>query len=210
MVYLANNPVWLERARAELNVIADRYAPNKDEALKDRLMHVPCDAWEGEFPVADACLKDSIRLQTSGTAFRKNVSGHDIPINKAGTEVIPKDAYVLTAVGNIHYSPDIYPDPDEWDPSRYLDGRAEDKKVPYSWMGWGIGRHPCLGMRFAKLEMNIIIAFFLAYFDDIQLCDKVGNLVSTPPATDRNKHTASKPDEPIYLKYKVRTEKVAS
>lgn len=38
---------------------------------------------------------------------------------------------------------DIYPNPKVWDPSRYLPGRAEDKKVEHGYLGWGTGLHPC-------------------------------------------------------------------
>lgn len=43
--------------------------------------------------------------------------------------------------------PSVYPNPEKWDPSRYLPDRAEDKKVSMGYLGWGIARHPCLGMR---------------------------------------------------------------
>lgn len=204
LTYLAHKPMWLEKVRQEVDMVAQRYAPDKDLPLKERLMSVPCDAWESEFPIVDACLKDSIRLAMSGNAFRKNVSGADIPLNKAGTEVIPKDAYATFAAGSVHYSPEIYENPDEWDPSRYVPERAEDKKETYGWMGWGVARHPCLGMRFAKIEMSIIVAFFVAYFDDIQLCDEDGNPTDQLPKIDRNRHTAHKPHGKIYLKYRVR------
>ena len=69
-------------------------------------------------------------------------------------------------------------------------------------MGWGLARHPCLGMRFAKLENNMIVAFFAAYFD-FQLTDKNGNRTKPSPV-DRNEHTAHKPHEPMYLKYSLR------
>ena len=204
MVYLTSKPYWLERVRDEVNSVADRYAPDQSQPLKDRLMQVPIEAWEGEFPIADICLKDSMRLQMSGTAFRKNMSGADIPLNKAGTEVIPNGSYVTLAAGDTHYNPEIFENPDEWDPSRYLPERAEDKKRLYGWFGWGVGRHPCLGMRFAKLENNLIVAFFLAYFDNIQLSDGQGNITTRIPSVNRNRHSAHKPDENIYLKYQVR------
>ena len=202
MVYLASRPYWMKRVRDEIELVANRYAGDLDIPLKERLMNVPCDAWESEFPIVDACLKDSIRLQQAGTAFRKNISGMDISLDKAGTEVIPKHFFVTYAGGDVHYSPEIYENPEEWDPGRYLDDRAEDKKSTHAYIGWGVARHPCLGMRFAKLEMNLIVAFFLAYFDDIQLCDDNGNPTSKLPAVDRNRHTAHKPNERVFLKYR--------
>lgn len=101
-------------------------------------MRVPIDAWENEFPLVDMCLKDSIRLQMTGATFRKNITDQSIPLNKAGTEVIPSGAYVTYPVGDIHYDPQLYPNPDEWDPSRYMPERAEDKKIQYGYMGWGL------------------------------------------------------------------------
>lgn len=31
-------------------------------------------------------------------------------------------------------------------------------------MGWGQGRHPCTGMRWAKIQQNIMLAYALAMF----------------------------------------------
>jgi sterol 14-demethylase len=173
-------------------------------------MRVPAEAWEGEFPIIDMCLKDSIRLQMSGAAFRQNVSGKDIPLNKAASEVIPRDSYVTLSAGDSHYNPAIFENPDEWDPSRYMPDRAEDKKSVHGFFGWGVARHPCLGMRFAKLEVNVIVAFFLAYFEDIEVTDKNGKTTTKLPAVNRNKHTASRPDERIYLKYSQKSDKAAA
>jgi hypothetical protein len=59
-------------------------------------------------------------------------------------------------------------------------------------------------MRFAKLEQNILLAFFVAYFDDIQLLDSKRKPASRAPDVNRNNWTARKPDEQVYLKYKLR------
>jgi cytochrome P450 len=103
-------------------------------------------------------------------------------------------------LGSTHQNHDIYPNPEQWDPSRYFPERAEDKKVQYGYAGWGLGRHPCLGMRFAKLEMNVITAHFLATFDEYHLCDRAGEAVRGLPRVDVQGHAASKPSRPVYLK----------
>lgn len=203
LVYLANNSLWRTKALDEVRSVAARHCPDKSLPLKDQLMQVPLEAWEREFPVLDLCLKDSIRLQLSGSAFRQNTSGHPIPLNKSGSEVIPPEAYVAYGTADVHYDPSIYPNPEVWDPARYLPERAEDKKKTYAWLGWGVSRHPCLGMRFAKLENNIITAMWLAYFDGMRLEDAKGNGIE-PPRCNTDNHSAKKPDVPVRLRYGVR------
>jgi sterol 14-demethylase len=54
-------------------------------------------------------------------------------------------------------------------------------------------------MRFAKLEQNIITAYFLAAFD-FQLEDKDGNRLTEAPKVDLNRHSAHKPKVPQILR----------
>ncbi|KAI2483438.1 hypothetical protein Ptr902_05755 [Pyrenophora tritici-repentis] len=198
MCYLASSPEWLAKTQEEVRNTAAKYARDPNAPLRYQLNDVPLDAWEAEFPIIDMCLRDSIRLNLLGTTFRKNTSGRAIPIGDS-KEVIPPDAFVVYAAGDIHLNPEVYPNPYEWDPARYTPERAEDKRKLHGFLGWGAGRHPCLGMRFAKLEQNIITAYFIASFD-FHLCDKSGNLVLDAPRVDFNRHSAHKPKNPPYLK----------
>lgn len=193
LVYLADNPYWKDRLVQEMKETCSRCAADKSLPLVDQLSSLDMDAWENALPTLDNCLKDSIRLQAFGCMFRRN-AGRDMTIGK---EVVPHGSFVAYHIDDVHNNPDIYPDPDKWDPARYE--RGEDKKVPYGFMGWGAGRHPCLGMRFAKLEMIIIVAMFLAMFD-CELSDKNGG-PGTVPILDRNAPSAQKPKTKVYLKY---------
>ncbi|EON68791.1 hypothetical protein W97_08049 [Coniosporium apollinis CBS 100218] len=199
LCYLAQNPHWLSEARKEITAAGAKHSTNPDQPLVEQLASLSLEAWETEFPLLDMCLRDSIRLQLLGTAFRRNVSGHAI---KIGTEVIPNGAFATYHLDDVHQDPAIYPDPETWDPSRYMPHRAEDKKKPHAFVGWGSSIHVCLGMRFAKLEQNIIVAFFVAMFD-FEVTDREGRSMKLPK-TDRNGHAASKPSKPVYLKYRVR------
>lgn len=49
----------------------------------------------------------------------------------------------------------------------------------------GTGRHPCIGMRFAKLEVKCIMAMFLTGYD-YDVVDKAGVKLSRLPVPDRN------------------------
>ena len=194
----------MDQVREEIRSVTDRYSHDTTLSLQERLKQVPIEAWESEFPIIDASLKDSIRLQLIGTAYRKNTSGFDITLDKDKTEVIPNGAYATLSAGVTFYDPDIFTSPWEWDPNRYAPDRAEDKKKLYAWWGWGHARHPCVGMRFAKLEVTLIVAFFLAYFVDINLVDERGMPTTKLPHIDRNRHSPHVPSERVYLKYRAR------
>jgi len=198
MCYLATSPEWLAKTQEEVRTVAAKYARDPNAPLRHQLDDVPLEAWEAEFPCVDLCLRDSIRLNLLGTALRKNTSGKALPTGN-GNEVIPPGAFVTYATGDIHLDPEVYRDPHKWDPSRYLPDRAEDKKKDFGFVGWGVGRHPCLGMRFAKLEQNLITAYFVASFD-FDLEDKRGNKISIAPSVDLNRHSAHKPVVPQYLR----------
>jgi hypothetical protein len=54
-------------------------------------------------------------------------------------------------------------------------------------------------MRFAKLEQNIITAYFVASFD-FQLEDNRGRKMDVAPMVDFNRHSAHKPSVTQYLR----------
>jgi hypothetical protein len=60
-------------------------------------------------------------------------------------------------------------------------------------------------MRFAKLEQNIITAYFLSMFD-FELCDAEGNMIKSLPDQweNHNSWSASKPEKRVKLRYQLR------
>jgi cytochrome P450 len=53
----------------------------------------------------------------------------------------------------VHHDPEIYPDPYEFRPERFL----EEPPGTYTWIPFGGGRRRCVGASFAMLEMQIVI-----------------------------------------------------
>lgn len=91
LCYLAANPKWIGEIRREIASTLEQYTPGDKSPAVERLAKVPLDGWENDFPTVEICLRESIRLQLPGTAFRKNVSGKEIRINEK--EVIPPEAF---------------------------------------------------------------------------------------------------------------------
>lgn len=194
LMYLARDARWSATVEEEIRTVAAKHSRSDDptrKSLVEQLMEIPLEAWEHEFPMMDLCFRETLRLQTVGTIIRKNSSGHDIPI---GNEIIPNGSYATYHICDAHLNPDIYADPEKWDPSRYLPERAEDKKVPDAFLSLGLGRHACAGVRFAKLQANIVTAFWIAMFK----WEIVGDAL---PTTDLNASASSRPKTPVRLRY---------
>jgi sterol 14-demethylase len=49
--------------------------------------------------------------------------------------------------------PTVFKDPEVYEPARFLPPREEDKAKPFSYVGFGGGRHACIGQNFAYLQV---------------------------------------------------------
>lgn len=166
-LFLDANPEWKAKAKAEINTFLDKNSIGNDPVAA-RMMQASAEAWEEQLPVLDTIIRETIRLVVTGSAMRRNIE-KDVKIDG---KVIERGAFLLYPLAELHYDPEIYKDPYNFDPGRFDDGREEDKKVHFGYLGWGVGRHPCLGMRFAKLELKLLTVYLLAAFDFLHVDDK--------------------------------------
>ncbi|KAK7422595.1 hypothetical protein QQX98_001619 [Neonectria punicea] len=198
LCFLAQERQWYARTQEQIDAVVTKNRMYEDEHPVDVFQRLTLDDWETEFPLIDLALRECIRLNTTGSSMRKNLSGKDIPVGDTG-EVIPKDAFAVYLLDHTHMDENLYKDPLKWDPERYLPDRAEDKKTQHGYLGWGAGLHQCLGMKFAKLEITVTTAMFMAHLD-FRLSDKNGRPVDKLPPINRNNLGAMKPKEDIYFK----------
>ncbi|KAF4849722.1 Sterol 14-demethylase [Colletotrichum siamense] len=205
LCFLGANEEWYGRVQAEVDSVIAKHRRSEEETPEEVFARFEVEDWEAEFPMVDLGLKETIRHTITGCGFRYNGTGKDIPIGDSG-EVVPADAFAVYHFDDTHMSERFFPEPLRWDPGRFLPPREEDKRDPRAFNGWGSGRHPCLGMRFAKLETFVATAIFVAKFD-YYLCDADGRRMDKVPedSVDRNTHSASKPRNNLYLKYTERT-----
>ena len=85
---------------------------------------------------------------------------------RLGEWEIPAGAAVANALSMVHRRPDLYPEPHEFRPERFLGKRPD----PYEWTPFGGGVRRCLGMAFALYEMKIVLAHLLSTID-LELAD---------------------------------------
>jgi cytochrome P450 len=78
----------------------------------------------------------------------------------AGTTLVP-------AIVMVHHDPAVWPDPERFQPERFLDRRA----TPHEFLPFGGGSRRCLGAAFARFEAAIVLATVLREFD-LELLDR--------------------------------------
>ena len=74
------------------------------------------------------------------------------PITVGGWDY-PPDVMLVASAYLVQHDPEIYPDPYEFRPERFLD----EGPGTYTWIPFGGGRRRCLGASFAQLEMNLVL-----------------------------------------------------
>ncbi|KAF8957826.1 cytochrome P450 [Flammula alnicola] len=179
---LGSNPKWKANAISELRSLLASYSSHlATEPLHKQLASIPLVAWEDESPILEAVIRETLRLTMTGAPTRRVVP-NDL---KIGGIVVKSGEFIVSSQADAHLNPAIYTNPHAFDPDRFGPGREEDRREAYSYLAWGAGRHPCAGMKVAKLEIKLVLAIFLLGYD-YKLVDKSGNYPKALPQPDRN------------------------
>ncbi len=136
---LAEHPEWQTRARQECReVYAECGSLDLPYAQLPRLT------------VVEAVCKEALRMYAP-IQFLPRRSLHAFEFQG---HTIPANAWVLLAPQITHFDAELYPQPDRFDPQRFL-GAAE--APAFAFVPFGKGSHMCLGMHFAYMEIKAML-----------------------------------------------------
>lgn len=77
-----------------------------------------------------------------------------------GDWVIPRGYSVSVAIGQMHRNKTEFPDPDRFDPQRFIGKRPNLS----AWIPFGGGTRRCVGAAFANMEMDVVLRTVLRHF----------------------------------------------
>lgn len=137
---LAKNPVARARLETELDTLG--HTPSYDD-LK-------------QLPFMLAVFKEALRLYPPAYIIARRAV-EDVII---GRHQIRKHTIVLINVLGIHRRADLFPNPESFDPSRFL-GDAEKQLPRCAYMPFGAGPRVCIGNHFALMEGQVLLASLL-------------------------------------------------
>lgn len=116
-----------------------------------------------QLPFTEACIREIMRLQTLLPTATAHISVEDTQI---GGYDVPKDTFVLPGIDAFHNDPDLWGDPQNFRPDRFLgaDGKLDlklDKTLPF-----GAGKRLCAGETFSR---NTLFLFISAFFQNFSI-----------------------------------------
>jgi cytochrome P450 len=144
---LAADPDWQERVRAEIQA--------RKHAADEPLLFSNLD----DLALTEMAFKEAMRLAPPVPSLPRRAlrdfefSGYRIPAG-AGVNVNP----LYT-----HYMPEIWPEPERYDPARF-DVEASRARHKFAYVPFGGGAHMCLGLNFAYMQAKCFAWHFLSRF----------------------------------------------
>ncbi|KAL9100989.1 MAG: hypothetical protein Q9187_009295 [Circinaria calcarea] len=151
---------WLFQLMADRPELLDRV---REENLKvrngDRDVRFSMDMLE-KMTFTRAVVKETLRYRPPVIMVPYLVK-KDFPVSDSFTA--PKGSMIVPSVYPALHDPVAYPNPDSFDPDRWITGDAE--KMTKNWLVFGTGPHYCLGQTYAQLNLMGMIGKASMHFD---------------------------------------------
>jgi sterol 14-demethylase len=108
-------------------------------------------------PRLEAAVKEALRLHPPLILLLR-VAKEEVAF---GGHTVPAGTMVGATPKVSNRIPEDFPNPDRFDPGRYLDPRQEDLTNRWTWIPFGAGRHRCVGNAFAMMQLKAIFSVLL-------------------------------------------------
>ncbi|HMB92926.1 MAG TPA: cytochrome P450 [Rhodothermales bacterium] len=119
------------------------------------------------------------QLEQVGWALKESQRMHPVMSHYAryntqdyvlGGYTIPQGWLTMVCPAVAHRLPEVFSEPDRYDPTRFAPERAEDRRQAYSLIGFSAGLYQCPGMAFGTYEMKCILSLLLQRYT-VELLD---------------------------------------
>jgi cytochrome P450 len=141
---LAANPKWQQKLRDEVTALG---LGAHDATTFDNLEAMP---------LSEMAFKEAMRMRPPVPSIPRRATrdfsfkGYTMP---AGTLLGINPVFT-------HHMPEIWPDPESFDPMRFTD-EAQRARHRFAWVPFGGGAHMCIGLHFAYMQAKCFARHFL-------------------------------------------------
>ncbi len=112
------------------------------------------------------CIKEALRMHPPLIMLLRQCNvPFEVETTKGKKFVVPKGHIVATSPAFAHRMDEVYSEPNVYKPERFKGESPEDKRAYASFIGFGSGRHGCMGETFAYMQIKTIWSHLLRNFD---------------------------------------------
>ncbi|KAJ7233054.1 cytochrome P450 [Mycena rebaudengoi] len=115
-------------------------------------------------PVLDALFKEGLRVHGPIPTFLERVSPRDQTLDVLGYK-LPPGTVLGTQSWSMHRDPALFPEPDAFDISRWLDETQPQEALSQALAPFGLGSRVCIGQHLARNAIKTMIAAIIRNFE---------------------------------------------
>ncbi|KAG0499357.1 hypothetical protein HPP92_004048 [Vanilla planifolia] len=169
---LDSHPEVLRRVRAEVSAL---WSPESGEPISTEKLR--------EMKYTEAVVREVLRYRPPATMV-PHIAGEDFPLTDWYT--VPKGTIVFPSTYESSFQG--FPDPERFEPDRFLEERQEDRLYKRHFLAFGAGPHQCVGQRYAVNHLVIFVALFVSLLDfrrhRTDGCDEIAYVPTIVPKDD--------------------------
>ncbi|GJR95068.1 cytochrome P450 76AD1-like protein [Tanacetum coccineum] len=150
MTELIRNPEKMSKAQSELKELMG----NQDGPIHE--------SYISRLPYLHAVIKETLRLHPPVTFLVPHKTISDV---KVRGYMIPKDAQVLCNVWAMGQDSNVWPNPQMFEPERFLDVNIDYQGQDFEHIPFGTGRRMCPGLPLADRMLHLMLGSLIHKFD---------------------------------------------
>jgi cytochrome P450 len=150
LYYLTRDPEAMARAQAEVDGLwGDSDEPEPDFSDIPKLRYVR------------AAIDEALRLWPTAPAYLRAARDDTV---LGGRHSMKRGDWALVLTPLLHRDPEVWPDPERYDPDRFAPGQAKTRPA-HAYRPFGTGQRACIGRQFALHEAVMTLALLLHRYD---------------------------------------------
>ncbi|HUB72958.1 MAG TPA: cytochrome P450 [Solirubrobacteraceae bacterium] len=107
----------------------------------------------GESAYMQAVIQETLRLRPVISIVARRL----VEPMELGGHLLPAGAAIVPSIYLVHHRGDVYPQPFQFRPERFLEDEGGRPPGTYTWIPFGGGVRRCLGAAFAQFEMEVVL-----------------------------------------------------
>ncbi|CAH0604588.1 unnamed protein product [Chrysodeixis includens] len=168
LVFMLRNPEVKRRVQEELDAVVGRERLPTIEDMPN-------------LPYTETTILETLRMSNIVPLATTHSPTRDVHLNGYR---IPAGSQVVPLINCVHMDPNLWDEPNKFNPSRFIDADTGKIRRPEFFMPFGVGRRMCLGDVLARMEMFMFFACMMHQFDlQMEVGDAAPSLEGTVGAT---------------------------